>query len=827
MKANVAVQQPQAGLLTGPARKPVPLEGVKIHAEVLGHASRVTLAQRFRNAEKVPIEAVYVFPVPEAAAVCGLAMRVGERRIEGQVWEREKAFEIYDDAMAAGHGAVLVDAERPNIFTASVGNILPGQEVVVELTWAAELGMEGEAIRFVLPTTVAPRYAPEEDQRGVSPTRAERVSPPVELDVPYGLDLEVAIALPCPVRAVDSPSHPVRFEVNGTRARVTLSHAAAAMDRDFVLLITPQEAHRPQVLAERNEDGLVTAAVSIVPQLEGSRGGSEVVFVVDRSGSMGGSSIEQVRAALHLCLRSLKEGDRFNIVGFGSGFVALFPESKPYSQATLEQASEHVDGMGADMGGTEILPVLKAVLEREPAAGLGRQIVLLTDGEVSNEAAVVELARNHRAHTRIFTFGIGHGASEHLVRAVARVTLAEAEFIHPGERIEPKVLRQFARLGTPALRGVKVEWQGVSVKLQAPHRPPAIFNGEPAVLYARFEGKGPGTVTLSGTADGKPLSWNVNVDPAQAGPGDLLATLAARAAIRDLEEGTSALHESARGSAQRGRREERIRKEIVALATAYRLASSETSFVAVEQREGAEGQPAAELRQVPVSLTYGWGGIGADTAFGSTHFMAAGARVASMPALDMQQVNEGEPQFLRPRRVPPAQPADAPLARPSCQPAAAPKSAAAGGDGSLVQIRDASTGRRGLPDSPFGGGELGRFPGGPSPAGGVGPHLDVVQLQQADGSWKLNGELARALGVKLEKLRKIAETVGKGGTWHDVVATLAALRYLQTRAAHFEGEWRLLAEKAERWLTNALAGRPARERASVEGQVASLLRDRL
>jgi len=824
MRADPAVKEQPTGLYTGPALKPVPLEGVKVRAEVLGHASRVTLAQRFRNAEKVPIEAVYVFPVPEGAAVCGLAMRVGERRIEGQVWEREKAFESYDDAMAAGHGALLVDAERPNILTASVGNILPGQDVVVELTWAAELGMEGEAIRFMLPTTVAPRYAPAEDQRGVSPTRAERVSPPVELDVPYGLDLEVDIKLPCPVRAVDSPSHPVRFEVNGARARVTLSHGTAAMDRDFVLLITPQEAHKPQVLVEHNEDGLVTAAVSIVPQLESSLGGNEVVFVVDRSGSMGGSSIEQVRAALLLCLRSLKEGDRFNIVGFGSGFVALFPESKPYSQSTLDEATKYVDDMGADMGGTEILPALKAVLEREPAAGLGRQVVLLTDGEVSNEAAVIELARNHRAHTRIFTFGIGHGASEYLVRSVARVTLGEAEFIHPGERIEPKVLRQFARLGTPALRDVKVEWKGVSVKMQAPHRPPAIFNGEPAVLYAQIEGKGPGTVTLSGTADGKPASWSLSVDPAQAGPGDLLATLAARSAIRDLEEGTSALHERGRGSAQRGRREEHIRKEIVALATAYRLASSETSFVAVEQREGAEGQPAAELRHVPVSLTYGWGGIGRDAAFGSTHFMAAGAPVASMPALDMLQVNEGEPLYLR-RRRPRAQKAGEPSARPSPPPAAAPKSAAPGGDGPLVQIKDASARRPGLPDSPFGGVELGRFPGGPASAGGVGLHLDVVRLQQADGSWKLNGELARALGVKLEKLRKIAETVGKGATWHDVVATLAALRYLQRRAAEFEGEWRLLAEKAERWVTSALGAPPLLDRYAIERAVDSLLAD--
>ena len=190
-----AVAKPAAGLLTT-AAQPIPLLGVQVEAEIRGAQSRVVLRQRYRNAEAVPVEAVYVFPVPEAAALCGLTVVIGERRIEARVEEREKAFAAYDDALQAGHGAVLLDQERPNVLTLSVGNLLPDQEIAVELEWVAELGREGDALRFALPTTVAPRYAPAEDLQGVSPTPAERLSPPVGLEVPYGFSFAASVELP-------------------------------------------------------------------------------------------------------------------------------------------------------------------------------------------------------------------------------------------------------------------------------------------------------------------------------------------------------------------------------------------------------------------------------------------------------------------------------------------------------------------------------------------------------------------------------------------------------------------------------------------------------
>jgi Ca-activated chloride channel family protein len=163
-----------------------------------------------------------------------------------------------------------------------------------------------------------------------------------------------------------------------------------------------------------------------------------VIFLVDRSGSMQGTSIEEVRNALQLCLRSMIAGCRFNIIGFGSSHHPLFERSRPYDEASLSEASAHVAAMKADFGGTELLPALEFALKHPRAGSLARQIVVLTDGEVTNTDALIELARKHDTEARIFTFGIGAGASHHLVKGLARAGGGTAEFIYPGERIEPK-----------------------------------------------------------------------------------------------------------------------------------------------------------------------------------------------------------------------------------------------------------------------------------------------------------------------------------------------------------------------------------------------------
>ncbi len=802
MRTQTAVVEPTTGAYSMPERRPLPLEGVRVAAEISGAASRVVMAQRYRNTEAVPVEAVYVFPLPEGAALCGLVIETGGRRINGRVLEREEAFAAYDDALAAGHGAALLDEERPNVFTASVGNLLPGQKLTVELTWVEALAREGEAIRFALPTVVAPRYVPDEDASGVSPTPGERVSPPVELAVPYGFTFAAEVELPGGVAGVESPTHPIRVLLADGKARVELAQEAAAMDRDLVLLLTPVAAAKPCGLLERQADGSVVAAVSFVPHLERSGGPREVVFLVDRSGSMNGDSIEAVRRALQLCLRSLEEGDAFDIVGFGSTFQTLFGAPRPYAQVSLEEASAHVERLQADLGGTEILPALRAVLERPSAGGLRREVVLLTDGEVSNDDAVVALAREHAATTRVFAFGIGHAASEHLVRAVARASGGAAEMILPGRALEATVVRQFGRLRAAALEDVRVAWSGAKAQLQAPATVAQLFDGEPLAVYAWLDGA-PAAALLAATSAGKAVSWEVELDPEKVADGSLLGTLAARAAIRDLEEGTA---EARRGSNQRDRADTRVREAIVRLAVRYGLASRETSFVAVEEREDGEDRPVAELRRIPVALAHGWGGVEATREFLSADVVGPGPRATAagwsanvlfdlatpvtLGPIDGADGAVGSPREAGAkfsRRASAQERVPAYLLRRSGSPAEEPAPPAG---------RPHDARRRAREDE-------GNAPLSAPPA--TRRHDALVRLQRADGSWHLDRRLLGVLGVERDRLVELAATVGGGAQGEAIVATLAAVAFLEAHASEHRDEWSSLAAKATRWVEAALA----------------------
>ena len=754
---------------------PVPLLGVVARAEIRDYACRVLLSQRFRNDEDRPIEAVYKFPLDEGAAVCGFEIEIDGRRITGRVEEREKAFETYDEAMAKGHGAYLLDEERPDVFTVSVGNLPPGKEAVLRLTTVSELALEGDAIRFTLPTTIAPRYAPAEDQKGVGESEADRVSPPYALQVPYGLTLEVDVVTSAPVRSVESPSHPIAVTIDGGRATVRLSEREAVLDRDVVLKIALAETHAPRAVVERTADGQAFALLSFRPRLETKPAPAEVLFLIDRSGSMQGTSIAEARNALQLALRSLRPGCFFNVVGFGSTFESLFPESRPYDEQSLAEATKHVQALDADLGGTEILPALEHVLEPRP--GLPRQLFVLTDGEVSNTDAVIALARKHAGHTRVFTFGIGAGASHHLVKGLARAGEGEAEMIAPGERVEGKVMRQLSRALAPALTDVTVDWGGLAVT-QAPHEVPPVFAEGRVLLFARLEKAAPATVTLKATGPDGPVSFSLPLDPAVASEGTLVATLWARRMIRDLEEGRSPIHPR-RGSQQAralGLKDEAVKAEIVRLGTTFGLASRHTSYVAVEERDQpTEGE--AQLRKVPVMITQGWHAIGNAALFTGGVPMLRSAAPAYAAASQNLQMEDFQAMGSAPRAAA-SSPSRSSRILATLRDLAAPKAAAS------AEARMA-----------------------PPP---VRPLDRLVALQRADGSWKLDDALARALGWgDLKRLRQALGRALAGEPEKRAAATALALVWLERECADTRDEWHLLAGKGREWLDRTPEGADA------------------
>jgi Mg-chelatase subunit ChlD len=761
------IARPEAGLIVrDETHAHVPLTGVSIEAEITGLSARVAVAQRYVNRETKPIEAVYVFPLDEGAAVCGFEAVVDGTLVVGEVHERDKAFEIYDDAMADGHGAFLLDEERPDVFQASIGNLPPGKEVLVRLTYVTELSIDGGRARFSIPTTVSPRYAPAQDHVAVGRSDAQTLNPPLAWSVPYGLDLSLRITMPARITSIESPSHPISVTMTDDEAIVKLAQLQASLDRDFVVSIDAAGMDSPQAVIERADDGTEAIAVSLVPRFTQAQLPAEIIFVVDRSGSMDGSSIDEVRNALQLCLRSMISGCRFNIVGFGSTHESLFPETRLYDERSLDEASRHVREMRANLGGTEILAPLTFALEQLYHAELPRQVVVLTDGQVTNTDAVLALASQHAATARIFTFGIGAGASQHLVRALARAGGGSAEFIYPGERIESKVVRQFGRLLSPALHDVKIEWVGAPVT-SMPMKVPAVFAGGRLVVYGFPKtNERPAAVRLSAKGPTTPVSFEVPLAGARIARGKSVATLAARARIRELEEGGEWL--ASRGSRQQERKSSNVSKEIIELSVRYGLISRETSFVAVERRDTpVTGDN--QLRRVPIALTDGWGGVRAE---GRRRADLVAGRALAAPKAAGSTVDTGVFSL------------DEFGARPFSRHERAVESPRAGWARRLFS-------RRQQTDVPP-----------------TGLHA-LVALQRADGYWELTPDLAAILGRPLTEIEtSLDRATGDRMDIRRAWATALALTWLHLHAADLEDQWRLLGRKAQRWLDDVPAGAP-------------------
>ena len=602
----------------------VPLQGVDIAVEVIDVASRTTVIQRFKNDEDHPVEATYCFPLEDGSAVYRFEVQVGDRLIKGEIEEREKAFEKYDKAMTDGHGAFLLDQEETNIFVASVGNLMPGQEAVVSLSYVAELPMHDSQIRLMIPMTVSPRYFPSDSD----PVKVDVLSPPASLEVPYGMSLRVRLNNSDKIAAVSSPSHRIVIEADDQSWNIKLPETENRLDRDFLLDISLKEPGLPSARIQTHPNGdrvvILRLYPEIEPEAEVSR--SEVVFLLDCSGSMQGSSIKQASKALELCLKTLSAGDRFNIVRFGSTFEALFDQSREYDEDSLQTAVAYVRKIKADLGGTEIYPALSHIFSSPLSAARRRELIVLTDGEVGNVNDVISLARSHRQDTRSFSFGIGYGSSESLVRGLARATEGAAEFISPDERIEEKVLRQFSRIATPSLTNVCIDWKGMQIT-QAPLDIPPIFSGDSFTVYGLIEDGVPaGALTLTANIGAREIHWAAPVQ--FENDGDLIATLWARSYIRELERDAGL----DRGSRQTNRKQDQRKANLIETALRYNLMSSQTSMVAVDLRPNNDGMTErVEYCRIPIQLTKDWHGLHSGEFFGPVHGLADVARATNQP----------------------------------------------------------------------------------------------------------------------------------------------------------------------------------------------------
>jgi Ca-activated chloride channel family protein len=596
---------------TGEPWAEAPTLATEVSFRVAGVVARASVRQRFRNATDGWVEGVYVFPLPETAAVDHLLMRAGERTIEGQIREREQAKAEYQRAREDGRRASLVEQERPNIFTTSVANLGPGEEIVVEIEFQQTLAFDEGEVRLRFPLVVGPRYVPGQEivegiqGLGWSPNTnavpdASRVTPPV---LPPGeaprkpVAIEVDLDAGFPVQSLRSRYHAVVTEEKGEgRYRVRLRDELVPADRDFELAWTARPGTMPRGALFREERGGATyALVTLFPpagdSAEAARLPREVVFVIDTSGSMQGFSIQQARAALVLAIERLRPADRFNVIQFNNVTEALWEGVRPATAENRRAARGWVERLHAD-GGTEMASALEAALVGSDDPSLVRQVVFLTDGSVGNEDQLFGIIRERLGDSRLFTVGIGSAPNGHFMTRAAEFGHGTFTYVGDVREVEEKMGRLFAILESPVLTGIEVAWPAGAAVEAWPARVPDLYLGEPVVVSARIQGDAD-QVAVSGRRGAETWTAAMGMAGSRRGPG--ASVLWAR---RKIEALLDSVHE--------GADPEEVRKSVIALGLEHHLVTKHTSLVAVDVTPSRPGDAALYAGALPTNLPHGW-----------------------------------------------------------------------------------------------------------------------------------------------------------------------------------------------------------------------------
>ena len=592
-----------------------PRLGTDVDLIVSGPTARARVTQIFRNPTDGWLEAVYVHPLPDGAAVDTLKMIVGERIVVGEVKEREQARQDYERARAAGVKAGLLEQERPNIFTSSVANIGPGETVLVQIEYQEPVRQSGGEFSLRVPLVVAPRYNPAPVVQTVDfggtgggwgtvsdpvPDRA-RIESPV-LDPRDNLPVNpVAITVHLnagfPLGEVKSHHHAVRVEEVAADARLIKLDGPVPADRDFELTWRPAETKAPSVGLFHEKVGDADYALAFVtppavPQADDKRP-REIVFVIDNSGSMGGTSIVQAKASLLYALGRLQPSDRFNVIRFDNTMDVLFPDTVPAHAEHLGRARAFVSAIEAH-GGTEMVPPMQAALtdRRDANENYLRQVVFLTDGEIGNEQQLFDTIARMRGRSRVFMVGIGSAPNIFLMTRAAE--LGRGTFTHIGsvEQVEERMRTLFDKLESPAVTNVSAAFSAGRGDI-TPATIPDLYRGEPLVMVAKLD-RFAGTLDITGTIGAQP--WKVTLPLAGAAEGQGLAKLWARRKIADAEVARTLQEIGPDDTDHR----------ILALALEHHLVTRLTSLIAVDQTPSRPEGAHLSRSELPLNLPAGW-----------------------------------------------------------------------------------------------------------------------------------------------------------------------------------------------------------------------------
>ena len=746
----------------------LPLKRVQLTIQTRCVLASIEAVLEYCNDAAAPMEVEFVLPMDSVSVVTGLSARLEGREVRGVVKRKEEAKDEYDDAVSSGQTAVYGEQEGKDLFKMVLGNLSVGGSAELRLSLLQEMEREetedGEtgALRFCLPTTLKPRYIPSSPPGVAGPGVASSEGTGVKYELSVGMVAEYAGGL----SRVESPSHKISTGMveGGRQWRVELIDPNP-LERDLVILLYPTQPSVPALMwggasasVKREEGSKVhpfTASrsmmLSFLPQFgeaEREEVATEMIFLIDRSGSMRGEPIRSAGATLELLVRSLSLGCALNIVGFGSHYNSVFPgESRNYDEACVETAVSYARALQADMGGTEILSPLQDIFRQKKRPGLPRQVILLTDGAVSNTEQVIRCVRENRGQARVFAIGIGSGVSTALVRGVAEAGGGRAVFVSEGERMQGKILKLLSDAMTPCYTDVALSVSGEGLRL-FPSQLPQLFPQDRLLVYGLLA---PGmsveghTISLQYKQGERKYSHLVSLDASsgEAVSGEWIHKLCCSAVLREWE-----------GAEER-------EEECVQLSCDTNLVCRHTALVGVDSEEG---------RVVPGSMQHIklksvlFGGMlkGVKQHRGAVMMMRSAPKLAAMGGRGGGG-GGGSRGRGRERSAVPEQQID-------------------------LRKKSKSKESKTVPIS--------NKIGGPPP--GRSTHEELISHQTAQGYWNKSENVDNLLQLSPHTEKLCPQGVGER-EW----TTLLCLLTLELKFAAFKDEWQLITKKGWKWLKSS------------------------
>ncbi|HZJ62467.1 MAG TPA: VIT domain-containing protein [Kofleriaceae bacterium] len=583
-----------------------PLKHTDVQTKVSGMSAMYTVTQTFENPYDEAIDAVYVFPLGDGAAVTSYAIVIGDRTIAGEIKKRDEARAAYEEARAQGHTAALLEQEKRNIFRQRIANIAPHEAIKVRMQYIELLDYADGQYEIAFPLVVGPRYLPA-DALGKNPVGAHRAGQQARAGVtsiPYAdekiagstVSFTAEVDAGVPVLSVASPSHQLKVDdVAPTRRKIALASAGEVPNRDLIVRYkTASEQTMVGVLAHRTDaKGYFTLIVQ--PKATYKTGDitpREVMIVIDTSGSMDGQPIAQAQALASVLIDSLRPGDTFNVMAFSGSTNAMAPAAIAGDGTGKQTGKAFVASLMAG-GGTEMGPAIARALAATPGNDRVRLVYFLTDGFVGNDDMIVSAARGNLGINRIFSVGIGSAPNRSLLNQIAQVGRGFATYLNLGESAANVGEDLVRRTAFPYLTDIKIEWNGLAVTGVTPNAIPDVYAGKPLVVSGIYTRPGRAKITVSATTAGRRVQIPVEVALPDRVDAEPVSALWARKRIDELLflAGDSITDKTV--------------AQITELGLAFHMVTDYTSFIAVDRTRVVAANGASKLIEQPALMPSG------------------------------------------------------------------------------------------------------------------------------------------------------------------------------------------------------------------------------